>query len=100
MATLVQDNPPMKCLLWQICMTPSPLAGHENYFCPGQKQLAPKGQMPLSRHNMVPLANPIPALERYVQMNAPPPGVPLFAYCVGKKHFCLTSKKFLAQCNI
>ena len=75
-----RSNPPMKCLLWQICMTPSPSVGHENYFCPGQKQLAPKRQMPLSQHNMVPQIYPIPALKRHVQMKCTTISVPLFSF--------------------
>ena len=45
-------------------------------------------------------ANLIPALEWHIQMNTPPPGVPLFAYRVGNKHFGLTSKKFLVQYDL
>jgi len=78
---------------------PITLGGSRKLFLPRTKTTGSNGANAFITAQYGP-ANPIPALERHVQMNAPPPGVPLFAYCVGEKHFCLTSKKFLVRCNM
>ena len=43
--------------------------------------------------------NPIPALDNHIALNSPPAHYPLFSYCAGQGHVCLTSRKFLARCN-